>query len=911
MAVKSIKKLILSFTLSCIWLCIAAQSSTVRYAVTDRGVPASPYPITYTQPSGEKLSITLKGDGLLHWAETTDGYKLLRNSEGAWCYAVSDSENGIAPSTIVARNEDKRDGSEVQLLSTINKKAFFSTQLITQKVAYKQNLLKSTTTPLKAFPTSGNRKLLCILVSYSDYSMVKSKNEFNNLFNQKGYSTNGATGSVADYFYDNSFGQMSLSVDVVGPYTLSNFRSYYGSNDSYGQDSRPEEMVAEAVAKANPDVDFSQYDNDKDGYIDGVYVIFAGYGEEAGATAAAIWSHAWRIPTVTYDGVKISSYSCSPELYGNSGSTITGIGVITHEFLHVCGLPDYYDTDYEESGGESPALGTYDVMSSGSWNNNGRTPPYVNAYSRAMLGWGTLASFQPKKKNTLLPHNTSNVGYSVSTITNELYVFENRQKVKWDRFIPGHGMVAYHVVYDKSIWNQNIINNNPAKEYFMLVDAGTNQNSASSTFPGTLNVARFTSKTTPAFVNWDGTSLSMPLDNITETDGVITLDAKTFQYVTFTVKEENLAIANAEIVVDGKKYYTGSNGSVSVEASLLGDRSYSVNKLGYKVETGTITSDNDTNITIALVPSGEGKFIRLLNGTTPLSNVKVSLYGVTKYSDSNGLVGIPLLSDATISPSFEFDATNSYSYSVKLSTTSATTDISFKKVVVSSKSRVGTIPTAYVQVSSYITTPISGNSTVSGYIPMSISSTPYTISIGTLFSQASEITPTSTPVDTVKLWYNVYNVSVLCGGTPASNTVINGSNGKSYLTDEMGTFTAFIPIADNGLTLTPSSARFYDTSTSINNLTTAKADITISLVSRLNEELFAVAPNPAINKTIYLYFKGNTGVAYLYNLQGKLLQAYPIVNGQNILQYSTLDKGIYLIKVNAETSNQTQKIIVL
>jgi Zn/Cd-binding protein ZinT len=79
----------------------------------------------------------------------------------------------------------------------------------------------------------------------------------------------------------------------------------------------------------------------------------------------------------------------------------------------------------------------------------------------------------------------------------------------------------------------------------------------------------------------------------------------------------------------------------------------------------------------------------------------------------------------------------------------------------------------------------------------------------------------------------------------------------------------------------------------------------------LNEELFAVAPNPAINKTIYLYFKGNTGVAYLYNLQGKLLQAYPIVNGQNILQYSTLDKGIYLIKVNAETSNQTQKIIVL
>ena len=133
---------------------------------------------------------------------------------------------------------------------------------------------------------------------------------------------------------------MSLTVDVVGPYTVSKAMSYYGSNDSDGQDSNPDEMVAEAVALANADVDFSQYDNDKDGVVDGVYVLFAGYGEEAGAPADAIWSHAWEVyPAVTYDGVRISSYSCSPELMNNAQSNpnaiITPIGVICHEFSHV------------------------------------------------------------------------------------------------------------------------------------------------------------------------------------------------------------------------------------------------------------------------------------------------------------------------------------------------------------------------------------------------------------------------------------------------------------------------------------------------------------------------------------------------------------------------------------------------
>ena len=145
----------------------------------------------------------------------------------------------------------------------------------------------------QSYPTTGNRKLLCILIGFTDKSFTKTQAEFNNLFNQVGYSTGGATGSVKDYYLENSYGQFNLTVDVAGPYTASNTMAYYGGNDGSGNDLRPRELVREAVLLADPYVNYADYDNDNDGYVDGIYVIYAGYGEEAGGGANAIWAHQW------------------------------------------------------------------------------------------------------------------------------------------------------------------------------------------------------------------------------------------------------------------------------------------------------------------------------------------------------------------------------------------------------------------------------------------------------------------------------------------------------------------------------------------------------------------------------------------------------------------------------------------
>lgn len=907
------KQIVAISILACLSIFAQAQGEVVRYAVKDQGAPAYPKPIKFEQPDGKTVTLTLKGDGALHWAESTDGYKLVKDNRGFFCYGVNDAVKGMVASDVPALDVADRSASQSSFVRSLSRKTFFSKSVIMQRRAGRNGFLKSSDAPSKAFPTSGKRKLLAILVSYSDVPMQRSKAEFNNLFNQKGYSVNGSTGSVADYFSDNSFGKMELTVDVAGPYKVSKAMSYYGRNIGDEKYSHPEEMVAEAVKLADKDVDFSQYDNDKNGYTDGIYVIFAGYGEEAGASADAMWAHAWSIPAVSCDGVKVSSYSTSPELKGNvrnnATAAITPIGVICHEFSHVCGLPDYYDTDYEESGGESDALGDFDVMSSGSWNNDGNTPPYTNSYSRNMLGWGTLKNFELKKNNTLLPHNSSNVGYQVSTISNESFVFENRQKVKWDMYIPGHGMVVYHIVYNASIWNRNEINNNPAKEYFQLVDAGLNQNSSSSPFPGTSNIRNFTFTTTPAFANWNGSSLNTPLYNIVEMGDKISVGVKTMQKITFTVKDKTLPLSGATITINNKTYSTNSQGIAQVDVSILEGRDYTVSKLGYISNTATIATDDDTSIDVSLFSNLNPKFVKLMNGTTPLSNVKVTLFGNVQTTDANGMVQIPQTAEPTIQPTVEFCPTNVFNQSITLNNTGNITEVNFKKIVVSTKFRIGTVSSTEVKIANVASVTINGIGTTSFYIPSSKQQS-YDATLDKTTILTGSIAPTSSPTDTIKIWYNAYTVYTVQNPRPVSDVDILTSDGNKYTTNSNGFFTLYLPLNTEGISLTVSSNQFHQTSKYLNNLTSSSKDVFLNIVSRPEMEHFTIAPNPT-KLPIYIYSKEEKATAYIYTLLGKLVHSQQLTLGVNQVLPPSIQRGYCIVKIQGETQAETKKIIIL
>lgn len=488
-------------------------------------VSAYPYPVQVKQPDGTTITVIMQGDERVKWAQTMDGYTIMYNKKGVFEYAMQDSKGDLTLSGVPASEISLRKSDELNFLSKISKGLLYSKdQVSLMKSIYE---IKSNEAQ-KVFPTTGSRKLICILMGYKDKAFTKTQAEFNNLYNQVGYTTGGATGSVKDFYLESSYGQFDLTVTVAGPYTAANNMSYYGGNDASGNDSNPRALVSEAINAADASVNFADFDNDGDGTVDGVYIIYAGYGEEAGAGADCIWAHAWNLATaVTKDGKSISKYSCSAELSGTSGTTMTRIGVICHEFGHVLGAPDYYDTNYA-TGGQFDGTGKWDLMAGGSWNNSGITPAQHNAYTKVKVyGWATATVLSSASNVSVSPAVTNRSFYQInSTTANEYWILENRQQSGFDTNIPGHGLLIYHVHKDIGSAGNAINATYPQKMYPVCANATSNPGSTASTygtingagcpFPGSGAKTSFTDATTPNMKSWAGANTAKPITSIVE-----------------------------------------------------------------------------------------------------------------------------------------------------------------------------------------------------------------------------------------------------------------------------------------------------------------------------------------------------------------------------------------------------------
>ena len=310
----------------------------------------------------------------------------------------------------------------------------------------------------------GKKKGLVILAEFTDkqFKAGNDKEKYEQILNEPGYTTSeGFKGSVADYFHDQSGGLFELQFDVVGPYTTKHGYAYYGENDKDGYDLHPEEMVMEMCLAADNEVNFADYDWDGDGEVDEVFVVYAGKGEADGGSANTIWPHMWALEAaekqLTLDGTHINVYACANEL--TNSRTINGIGTFCHEFSHCLGLPDVYDVEYT---GNNYCMGSFDVMSDGTYNGNGFTPAGYTAFEKMSCGWQspiTLGDDDVVVDN-LKPMNQQGDFYIIYNDghPDEFYLIENRQKNGWDKYIPSSGLIIYHIDYDEDVWYNNIPN---------------------------------------------------------------------------------------------------------------------------------------------------------------------------------------------------------------------------------------------------------------------------------------------------------------------------------------------------------------------------------------------------------------------------------------------------------------------
>ena len=309
----------------------------------------------------------------------------------------------------------------------------------------------------------GQRKGLIILAQYKD---TKFKDEhdvelYEKIANQLNYKENGFYGSVRDYFRDQSDGQFDLSFDVRGIVQLSQNTSYYGGNDNNGDDKLPGEMITEALDSIKTTVNFADYDWDGDGIVEEVFVLYAGKGEANGGSANTIWPHMWSLEDANgqmweYGDYKVNVYACSSEL--NGIGDLDGVGTFCHEFSHCMGYPDMYDTSYNGNFG----MDDYDLMCGGSYNGNGMYPAGYSAYERSVAGWIELQDLtgETGAVTNLQPINNQGQGFIVRNQAHpdECFVIENRQKTKWDTYLPGKGLLISYVDYDSLVWAYNIPN---------------------------------------------------------------------------------------------------------------------------------------------------------------------------------------------------------------------------------------------------------------------------------------------------------------------------------------------------------------------------------------------------------------------------------------------------------------------
>ena len=399
----------------------------------------------------------------------------------------------------------------------------------------------------KPLSPPSNYNLPVLLVGFSNNdsnSEVVSKEEF-----QEHLFGNNISGSLTDYYNEISYGKFNLTGNVYGWYE-SSFTEEMAVENTSG-------FIIDILDQANADINFSEYDNDNDGVVDGLMIVFPGLGaDEDGADSGHIWPHMstlWQDDTPysgVYDGVSFSKYAVCPEQrkIGSSQSReIRPIGVFAHEFGHVLGLPDLYERSTEDETAISEGIGEWCLMASGSWNgSDGDTPAHMSAWCKYKLGWSDPIVLEAGNYQNHLNENgyleLQNVAendnqiykvYADSYRWNEYFLLENRQLVNFDSQLNGSGLLLYHVD-ENQYWGMNNFgggSNNDDYSHKLVdieeadgynhLDNSTNRGDSGDPYPGSSNNSAFNQSSSPNNYNYSGLSSSFTIDNISALDGLI------------------------------------------------------------------------------------------------------------------------------------------------------------------------------------------------------------------------------------------------------------------------------------------------------------------------------------------------------------------------------------------------------
>jgi immune inhibitor A len=371
-------------------------------------------------------------------------------------------------------------------------------------------------------PKKRKMHAIALLVDFSDNKGARPAKDFDKLLFDKANQN-----SMSNFYRQLSYGALDITGEVIGYVRAPQPYSYYtaiesGTGNNYPQNTPG--LLNDVLTIFCQNDSLTRFDTDKDGFVDAILLIHAGGGAEAEQNPTKrknmIWSHKWTLPQpFVSQGVTVFAYSTEPE----DGR----VGVFSHEFGHLLGLPDLYDRTFRSHG-----IGDWCLMAAGSWGDEGNRPARMSCWCLSKLGWIKPKVVTGKKSlhlNTLERKKTECCRLWTNGATGpEYFLLENRQAKGLDAALPGSGLAVWHI--DERQSN----NDNPLAYLVALVQADgkkdlellKNSGDGGDLFPGDKGVAALDDNTMPSTRSNIGSPSRVALTNVATSGGIVTLRAE-------------------------------------------------------------------------------------------------------------------------------------------------------------------------------------------------------------------------------------------------------------------------------------------------------------------------------------------------------------------------------------------------